>query len=210
MKLNTFGSFQFLILCSCLFYFSTTPTKAQKIPVQISVFNQSTAIPFTRFFTMPVHLGLQVGTEFNYSKDYYSTFPQKSHRWFQTANLSYFYHNHLAQGIAFFSEVGYEKRFKFGLALQSLLGIGYLHTFATQDEFALVDGVYKKKKDKGNGRLYPTFSLGVGYYLKPLEKYSPKLFVRYQSWAEYPYSPDFIPVMTHINFHVGYKFFISK
>ncbi|WP_338792266.1 hypothetical protein [Bernardetia sp. MNP-M8] len=209
-RIFQFLTFQFLILLSCLFYFSLSSANAQKIPVQISIFNQSTAIPFTRFFTTPVHLGLQVGTEFNYSKEYYSNFPQKSHHWFQTVNASYFYHKDLAQGIAVFSELGYEKRFKFGLALQALLGVGYLHTFSTQDEFALVDGVYKKKKDRGNGRLYPTFSLGAGYYLKPSEKYSTKLFVRYQSWAEYPYSPGFIPIMTHINFHVGYKFFVSK
>jgi len=45
--------------------------------------------------------------------------------------------------------------------------------------------------------------------LDMLQTNSPKIFMRYQSWAEYPYSPDFIPVMTHINLHLGAKFFIN-
>ncbi|MCZ8215638.1 MAG: hypothetical protein O9262_05320, partial [Cyclobacteriaceae bacterium] len=48
-------------------------------PVVVSVFNESTAIPFTTFFTKPVHPGLQFGTEFNYRKT-------ERNRTFQTAN----------------------------------------------------------------------------------------------------------------------------
>ncbi len=71
------------------------------------------------------------------------------------------------------------------------------------------NGQYEKKADKGNARLYPSFSIDIGYYLKKAHTHSPKIFMRYQSWAEYPYSPDFIPVMTHINLNLGAKFFIN-
>jgi len=106
--------------------------------------------------------------------------------------------------------LGYEYRLKFGLAFSGLLGIGYMHTFATAEEFTFTNGQYVKKSDKGNARLYPSFSIDIGYYIKKTEKNSPKIFIRYQSWAEYPYSPDFIPVMTHINLHVGANFFINN
>ncbi len=193
------------ILAHLLVIGTTTLVSGQKgpIPVNISLFNQSTAIPFTRFFTTPVHPGIQVGTEFNYN--------QKTHsRLFQTANLSYFYHSYLAQGIGVHTELGYEYRMSSGLAFTGLLGIGYMHTFATTSEFVFSNGQYEKRNDKGNARLFPSLSFDLGYYLHPSEANSPKLFLRYQAWAEYPYSPDFIPVMTHINLHIGVKFFIQR
>ena len=183
-----------------------TPTvlfgQGKEIPINVSTFNESTAIPFTKFVTTPIHPGIQLGTEFNYKVKEHS-------RLFQTANISYFYHNYLAQGIGLNTELGYEYRLKFGLAFEGLLGIGYMHTFATAEEFTFTNGHYERKADRGNARLFPSFSIDIGYYLKKTETNSTKIFVRYQSWAEYPYSPDFIPVMTHINLHVGAKFYIK-
>ena len=176
-------------------------SQGKSIPVNISVFNEATAVPFTRFFTIPIHPGIQVGTEFNYKTGEHG-------RLFQTANLSYYYHNYLSQGIGLTSEVGYEYRLSFGLAFAGLVGIGYLHTFATSEEFVFKDGYYEKRADFGNSRLYPSLSLDIGYYFRSADKASPKIFMRYQSWAEYPYSPGFIPLMTHINLHLGVKFFI--
>jgi hypothetical protein len=184
-----------------IFLFSSSFLFGQEklIPINISLFNESTAIPYTRFFTTPIHPGLQLGTEFNYNTKEHS-------RLFQTANISYFYHNYLAQGIGLYTELGYEYRLKSGLAFAALLGVGYLHTFATTEEFTFSDGHYEKKTDFGNARLFPSLSIDIGYYLKKAESNSPKVFIRYQSWVEYPYSPDFIPVMTHINLHIGARF----
>lgn len=173
------------------------------IPINISVFNEATAIPFTRFLTTPIHPGFQLGTEFNYSV--------KEHaRLFQTANVNYFYHKHLNQGVGIFSEIGYEYQLHSGLAFSGLFGLGYMHTFAVADEFTFKNGQYEKLTDKGNARLYPSLSLDIGYYLNMENKNSPKIFLRYQSWVEYPYSPGFIPAMTHINLHAGVKFFIEN
>ena len=187
----------FLVFISPVLLFGQQKT----LPVNISVFNESTAIPFTRFVSTPIHPGIQMGTEFNFKVKEHS-------RLFLTANLSYFYHNYLAQGIGLTSELGYEYRLNSGLAFEGLIGLGYLHTFATAEEFKFADGNYQQKADRGNARLYPSISIDIGYYLKA-NKNSPKLFIRYQSWVEYPYSPDFIPVMTHINLHLGAKFFIT-
>jgi hypothetical protein len=174
----------------------------KNFPVNVSFFDESTAIPFTRFFTTPIHPGLQLGSEFNYNV--------KEHaRLYQTANISYFYHNYLAQGIGLNTELGYEYRLKPGIAFAGLLGIGYMHTFATTEEFTFSDGHYEKKADKGNARLFPSFSIDLSYYIKKTEPNSPRIFIRYQSWAEYPYSPDFIPVMTHISLHAGAKFYLT-
>lgn len=179
------------------------PTFAQSkpIPVTISVFNEATALPFTRFFTTPIHPGIQMGTEWNYKQGAHG-------RLFQTANVFYFYHRHLAQAVGVHSELAYEYRFKPGIALQGMLGIGYMHSFRTAPEFDFVNGEYVTKKDAGSARLYPSLSMDIGYYLQKENVHSPKIFLRYQSWVEFPYSPGFIPVMTHINLHLGAKFFL--
>jgi len=123
-------------------------SQSKAIPVTISLFNE-TAIPFTRFFTTPVHPGIQIGTEFDYNVKAHS-------RLFQTANVSYFYHDYLTQGIGIHTELGYECSSSMGLALTGLFGLGYMHTFATTEEYTLTNGQYEKKKDKGNARLFPS------------------------------------------------------
>jgi hypothetical protein len=189
----------FIPFLTLLFSFQIFAQK-KNFPVNISLFNESTAIPFTQFYTMPIHPGIQLGTEFNYTNKEHS-------RLFQTANSSYFYHNHLVQGIGLSTELGYEYRLRLGLAFESLLGVGYMHTFATAEEFTFSNGQYEKKADQGNPRFYPSLSFDIGYYFKK-SRNSPKIFIRYQSWAEYPYSPGFIDIMTHINLHIGAKIFI--
>lgn len=173
------------------------------IPLNFSIFNEATAIPLTQTLSSPIHPGLQIGTEFNLKS-------KASSRLFQTANLSYFYHHRLNHGISLYSELGYEQRLKFGPAIGALFGLGYLHTFATAEEFSFQDGQYLNKNDRGNARLLASLAFDVGFYVKKDQPNSPKIFLRYQFWLEYPYSPGFIPLMTHTNLHLGTKFFLTK
>lgn len=131
--------------------------QVKSIPINLMVFNESTAIPFTNLFTNPIHPGIQIGTEFNYKEN-----PRT--RLFQTANVSYFYHKHLNQGFAISSEIGYEYRLKIGFSFTSLLGLGYMHTFNNAEEFTFDNGSYVQKPDKGNARLFPSISIDFGYY----------------------------------------------
>lgn len=172
------------------------------LPISVSVFNEGTALPFTQFLTLPIHPGIQVGTEFTYHH-------KGVNRIYQTVNGAYFYHNYMAQGYYLNTEIAYEFRTKFGLAFGALFGVGFLHTFSTQAEYALTDGEYIRKRDKGNPRLMPSLALDLGYYIKSKTTPGTKIFLRYQGWAEYPFSPGFIPIMTHINLHLGVKFHIT-
>jgi hypothetical protein len=54
-----------------------------------------------------------------------------------------------------------------------------------------------------------SLTIGAGYRLHHEINDSPEIFILYQSWVEYPYSPGFIPVMTHISLQIGTKFFIN-
>lgn len=171
------------------------------IPINISIFNEATAIPFTRLLTTPVHPGIQLGTEWNYKVKDHS-------RLLQTANLQYYYHRYLCQGVGISSELGFEHRFSSGFSMAGLFGLGYMHTFTTGEEFVFEDGTYREKTDQGAGRLTTSLAIDLGYYIKKMDTLSPKVFLRYQPWVEYPFSPGFIPVMTHINLHAGVKIFL--
>lgn len=171
-------------------------------PVKVALSNEATAIPYTQLFTTPVHPTFQIGTEYYYNHGAH-------HDFYQTANIGYIFHNYLYQGIYLNTGVGYDYIFDFGLKLKSTFELGYLHTFTTQDEYQLKNGEYVNGTDWGNARLMPMLSLGFGYIFKKGNIPSSEIFLLYKSWVEYPYSPGFIPVMTHINFEIGYKHYIN-
>ena len=192
-----------------LFFLAATlwmqSVKAQKhpTPVTISVFNEATAIPFTRFITTPVHPGVQAGSGFSYR--------ERKHAYlFQSINIGYIFHKKLYHGFFINTELSYDYKFNFGLNIKTLLGIGYLHSFTTQKEYQFENGNYQSKRDKGNSRAMLSVGTGLGCRLQKSNLYSPEIFMMYQSWAEYPYSPGFIPVMTHTNLQLGTKFFINQ
>ncbi len=191
----------FSLLTSLLFV-NYCKAQDKNIPVTISVFNEAAAMPFSELFTSPVHPGLAVSTEFNYSRR------TKHSRLFQTLGFNYYYHQHFNQAITVFSELGYEYRFKPGLELSALLGAGYMRNFRTATEYEFKNGNYTATRSRGVGRITPTISLEAGYYLFPKEKNSSKIFARYQTWVEYPFSPGFIELMPHSNLHLGIKFFM--
>lgn len=173
-----------------------------KIPFTFSILNEATSIPFTQFYTTPVHPGIEAGPEFrlNHSNKHYV---------YVSVNLGYIWHKNLFQGIYIQPRLGYDFCFNWGLTLKSSFGVGYLHTFTTQQEFVLKNGEYKPGPDKGNSRLMPSLGIGVGFRPKPLNNTSPEIFMMYQSWIEYPYSPGFIPLMSHTSLQLGTRFYIS-
>jgi hypothetical protein len=175
--------------------------RAQGQPgVTVSIFNEATALPFSKLISTPVHPGIQAGTEFTWKEsDHFRLYP--------TVQIGYMFHRHLFQGLYLNAELGLDYKTSFGLNIKSRLGIGYLHTFTTQQEYQLKNTSYTSNRDLGNPRIMPSLSLGLGYPLFPKESRSPEIFAMYQTWIEYPYSPGFIPLMSHTNLHLGATFY---
>ena len=186
----------FSIMCILI----TTSSMGYSQPVSISLLNESTAIPYTRFITTPIHPGIQFGTETDL-KQYTNT------RLYFALHIGYFYHKSFAQGLYIKPSLGFEYRHSSGFAIAGSLGLGYLHTFTTQEEYKLENGSYIKQKDSGNARIMPSLGLTLNYYLKPDNIQSPKIFFGYESWIEYPFSPGFIPLMTHVTTQLGVQFY---
>lgn len=175
---------------------STYGQNKDYIPLRISVFNESTSIPFTTIIPKPIHPGIQMGVSRQWNTS-------QSHYFYQTANLSYFFHNHLYQAVTVSSELGYDYRFKFGLNLKTLFGIGYMMAMNTQQAYEFVNGDYRKTNNTFMSKAQATLSLGLGYRINPKDNGSPEIFALYQAGAIYPFSSDFIPAMTQTNFHIG-------
>ncbi|HRG23056.1 MAG TPA: hypothetical protein PLL23_01640 [Chitinophagaceae bacterium] len=172
-------------------------------PFIFSIFNEATAIPFNKVVTTPFHPGLEAGSGFSYTE-------RKHKHLFQTFILGYVYHQNLYHGFYFKTQLNYDVKLNFGLNLKAVTGIGYLHTFSTQREYVFEDGGFESGYDKGNSRFMFSLGTGLGYRIRKRDPYSPELFVMYQGWVEYPFSPGFIPLMTHTNLQLGAKVFYHQ
>ncbi|WP_044102269.1 hypothetical protein [Neolewinella persica] len=172
-------------------------------PVTISLFNESTSMPFTKIWSQPVHPGVQVGTEFNSNSD-------RRLRFYPGINLGYVFHRKLFQGVYINVDLGVTYNITKNVNLKAALGGGYMRTYTTGPEYTLVEGALLKRADQGNSRLMPSLTLGLGYRLRPQKTGSPEFFVLHKTWLEYPYSPGFIPLMSHTNLHLGAKLFPFK
>ncbi|WP_367389447.1 hypothetical protein [Lewinella sp. LCG006] len=193
----------FLQLTTVTFLWLMTSQLNAQQAVTVSVFNESTTIPFTTFINSPLHPGVQVGTEFEgHVKNHFRLYP--------SITVGYMFHKKLFQGLYADANIGVDYQTGFGVNIKTKLGLGYLHTFTTQEEYQFNGSTYESKGDRGNARVMPSFTIGLGYNLQKNNPLSTEIFFLYQSWIEYPYSPGFIPLMSHTNIHFGTKFYPSK
>lgn len=194
---------KFKAIMGCLLLGMTFTTFGQEkgFPIRILSGSEATAIPFNKFWTRPFHPIVQLGTEFRYNT-------HNHHYLYQTVNVGYMYHEHLYQGAYLNSELGYDYRMVFGLSLKALFGVGYLHTFSTEEEYQFEDGQYSIGKDFGNSRVMPSLSIGLGFRTNSKNANSPEIMLLYRSWVEFPYSPGFISLMSHTDLSIGIKFYI--
>ncbi len=169
----------------------------------VSIFNSSTSIPFTRFVTTPIHPGIQLAAG-KRLRDW-----QKG-QWAQHIVGGYYFHNHFAQGAFLGTEMSMARWIADRFSLGGRIGVGYLHTFATQQEYTLQDGEFRPRADRGNARVRPTIAIEAGAFIGKASAAAPMVFLRYQPWLEFPFSPGFIPVMTHTELHLGMQIQIGK
>jgi hypothetical protein len=168
-----------------------------------SIFNEGTTLPFTKGFSKPLHIGLQAGLEIPY-------FKKSASQLYQSVNLGYYFHKHLNQAGYINIGIGYDYHLPFGLKTKAIFSLSYLRSFSVQDQYVLEKGQYVLKNDRGKSRLAAAISMGIGYRIHPKRASSPEIFALYEPWVEYPYAPGFIPVMPHLNFHIGAAFQLTK
>ena len=177
-----------------------TLSAQSEMPISLSVYNESVSMPFTNWWSDPIHPGIELGTEFRRNSD-------RKLQVYPGIKLGYLFHRKLFQGAYARVDIGFDYRHRSGISLKAKLGAGYLRTFSVRTEYRLEDGQLRALPDKGNHRIMPSLSWGLGYRLRPRDPRSTELFVLHETWIEYPYAGDFIPLIAHTNMHLGAIFY---
>ncbi|MEW2923297.1 hypothetical protein AB1A65_17640 [Muricauda sp. ANG21] len=168
--------------------------------MEVSIFNESTALPFSGFDFKPLHPGVQMGMETPLK-----TTPD--HKTFISMNIAFTFHKELFQAVSLNLTLGHDIKMDMGVSLKGGLGVGYTHTFNVNEAYRFSHGEYRKTNDSGNSRFTPSISLGLGYRFDPNDFESTEVFIQRQYWLEIPYSPGFIPLMSHTNSSIGLKLY---
>lgn len=171
--------------------------EAAKRPLVVSVFNNGTQLPGSGklgVFTLPVHPGFSVGTEFRYNK-------HPKNIWFQTARLGLFYHQYSQTAIQLYSEAGYRRMIWRGTAAELRLGGGYLHSIPATEVFTLKDGVYQRTLRFGRPQAMAGATLGLSYTLQGGKPW--RFFLDYQFYLQMPFAKQYVPLVPNTALHVG-------
>jgi hypothetical protein len=174
-----------LLLISCIF------ASARAEPISIaaapppSTLKQRVALSAAfltesaKFYPASFNPGVLVGVDVPWVR-------RRGHELVQTASLGYFYHADLAHALTLQTEVGYRHTFRFGLALDLMLGLALLHKFPTATAYGLEDGRYRVDSS-GASSFFPSLSAGLGYDFSRLKRpVGFALFARYQVGVEVP------------------------
>ncbi len=161
----------------------------------LSVFNAATQLPFSQFFSTPVHIGGTAGAEFRYNR-------HPANQWFQTAKLGFSYHQYVQSAIQLYTEAGYRRAIWKGTAAEFRLGAGYLHAIPDTEIFTLKDGQYEKKTNLGRPQVMAGATLGLSYTQQkaanPL-----RFFVDYQFYMQMPFVKSYVPLLPNTLLHAG-------
>lgn len=173
-----------------------TPEALSKIKpasIRVSFCNEATSLPGKRFFSLPVHPGLVLGTDLRIKSGKYL---QRS----TGAELT-FYHHRMSEN-AIMIDAMYALGFKPvpWLQLKAIAAAGYKHSFLPGDVFLFENGDYRKTTDWGMSHF--NMKLGLGLEFKLNEKFS--LTADYRSMVAVPYSES-LPFSAHTFTGFGVK-----
>ncbi|MBL7827630.1 MAG: hypothetical protein JNJ57_13435 [Saprospiraceae bacterium] len=195
------NSFVWLLLCMLMgtaLAVSGQQNPSPKKPLIVSIFNLGTQLPGSGVlgvFSIPIHPGLSVGTEFLYNSN-------PKNQFFQTAKIGVFYHQYVQTGVQLYSEAGFRHKIWRGAAAEIRLGAGYLHAFTATEVFKLKEGVYEKRANLGRPQFMVSGALGLSYKL-PSNPDAPRFFLEYQFFGQMPFVKSYVPLAPNSVLHVG-------
>jgi hypothetical protein len=168
----------------------------------ITLFDEHVATPFGAKSDSPTYLGGTISFEMSKRRGGVYQFTH-------IFQAGYYYHQDFNQ-VAFLAwKPKFELRFANTFNVNTILGIGYAHSFPTQTSFGLEDGRYQKKTNWGKPHAMPSIGFGAGLHLDKLLDVPIELFGRYEVFSLAPYAPKgSIPLTlnTMTSFGIKYSF----
>lgn len=193
---------KYIISLFC-YWFLLHPLYAQEaskqIPLQVSGFTHSIAMPFKQPIKLPLNGGVSVGyTPFSKTGKFLSRS--------MDLHLSWYRHQELGQGLMLQSSLVSEYVHKSGLRIGPKISFGYLHTFSEKALYRINDtGTYERVRDRGRSSLALGFGIRLGWDIRPESNILLRPFIQYEWVAQVPHS-RFAVLFPHSFVHAGLAF----
>jgi hypothetical protein len=175
-------------------------TTAQKLTfdkqLKVSVFNESTALPFIRSQWGDLHPGIQIATSWTHKqKGEVTTFVE--------AQLSGYHHKFFQNALTLSGAYGLRYTILGGLSAEVAAGLGYMHQWSDNPTFEPVEGGgFEQKRDWGRPEAMINSHIGLNYVTNGIT-----IFGRYQWFAEAPFAyKNGVPLFSHTAVHIGIGF----
>jgi hypothetical protein len=160
------------------------PGAAKQFPLEAAFINHAVGGLFDGTILGIVHPGFSLGTEYAYLRGRYG-------RLYQNVQAGYYHNKYNARALFFLTSGGYRYTLGWGVFGEAFLGLGYLRSFHPVEIWRLNSaGEYERARDTGKGAAMISAGLGLGYDFSRKLNWPVSLFVRYQYYAQTPYSAD--------------------
>lgn len=147
----------------------------ERLPITLAYFGETAT-----------HPGLLIGTE-------HKAWEAGGHRAFLAAQLGGYRHPGNHTGVFLDGHLGYRRTWPSGLSLETLVGLGYLHTLLDGPVFAAGPSGVEAVTDGGRPAWMPSLTLGCGVDGAGLGLRETRLFARLQLFGQYPYNGTLLP-----------------
>jgi hypothetical protein len=200
---------QLLIIISLCFFTAMAWSQGQNKSYykSIAVYNTQNAFPFGKFAGVFKEI-LHPGFEFGAGKSFAA---KQHHDFFAELKAGYFFHRFVQHGIPVYLNFGYRYKTLKGLAAETSLGGGYLHSIPATAKFKLDDdGEYKNNKGVGRMQAMATFTIGLGYTINKTGTKPFCIFSNYQQRLQLPFVKSYVPLLPYNSFMIGISRPFSK
>jgi len=164
--------------------------------LRISAINEATTLPSWRLVQLPLHPGIQIGTDL---------LAKEGRHWTTSlgVDLGYYYHRLYEHAVMLDGTFAAGYRFNFGLQPKLLASAGYKHSILSDAVFEYNGEEYQKSFYLGRPQF--NFKIGAGLEYALNDRYS--IMVDYRAMVALPYSPkQGVPFSLHNLFGAGLKF----
>ncbi|MEL6342511.1 MAG: hypothetical protein AAFV53_05220 [Myxococcota bacterium] len=176
-----------------LFLFSLSASAADWSAVQITAFNEATAVPYTRLPVTELHPGLAVSASI-FSKE------RGAFSWSLDAELGGYHNDQVETAMYLLPSWRPTWWLHRAIGLTGMVGLGYKHAFYPQPTYMLEEGEYVRQSSWGHPEA--TAQIGTGLTIRTSDHLA--IVAQYRGSLDGPFSSSLgMPVLMHARVHLG-------
>lgn len=123
---------------------------------------------------------------------------------YQSFRLGYLYHQYIQHAVQLTTELGYKYKFSSGIGFAPVIGGGYVHSIATENQFKLQDdGTYKQVPRLGRPNWLITLGANFGYSLAKVSSLNAAIFLSYRFSVQGVFIRSTSPILAYSTVGIG-------